>query len=649
MLYFFVWGEKTYTAEVEIRGKSEFTREEVDEIVDLLSQKENTANQGEQSELRKKIRDIGFYAEDHGIRKGEYTVENFLKAILRFKKPQQVEFWHLQMSKGLTDDRELTTVDVLEILQNEQIIGTGEWKDNRADQCMRFKEHLKVGDIVMVRNGGTPIGLVQVVGENVQWDIYENQRDVRILSFFDNIIESSIGTYTGQTRGTLERVANRNTPTGSFIVNWYNRIVNEMEHSELIDLLKQKHQIILQGPPGTGKTYTAKDLSEKLIFGSVSLKENQKQRLASTDQFRMIQFHPAYSYEDFVRGIEAKAKSNQVEYLTVNRVLTELAGKALRNYEDSQKGSKELTEEKWLDDTFSEFTEYIQDKIDGQEGKMILDGTTTYLKIVEEDCFRYTGDKWGYEAGNRMMFQDIKEMYRQNIKSRQEIKKMSGVSGLAIQHASYFMKVLNLFYRFLDEKDTPKVEQPSVTERPYVLIIDEINRANLPSVLGELIYALEYRGEAVDSMYEKDGEGRKITLPPNLYIIGTMNTADRSIGHIDYAIRRRFAFVDVLPNPEPIREFALPKFEAVSKLFIKNYDAYVSGASDTLERADSLSSDFRPEEVWIGHSYFITKADGDEGKKELSLKMKYEVIPLLKEYIKDGILTEEAEEAVYQL
>src|SRR5690606_7139407 len=87
----------------------------------------------------------------------------------------------------------------------------------------------------------------------------------------------------------------------------------------------------------------------------------------------------------------------------------------------------------------------------------------------------------------------------------------------------------------------------------YVLIIDEINRANLPAVLGELIYALEYRGEGVDSMYDLDGD-TSIILPPNLYIIGTMNTADRSVGHIDYAIRRRFAFVEVLPSAEVINK-----------------------------------------------------------------------------------------------
>src|SRR5690606_16967778 len=117
----------------------------------------------------------------------------------------------------------------------------------------------------------------------------------------------------------------------------------------------------------------------------------------------------------------------------------------------------------------------------------------------------------------------------------------------------------------------------------YVLIIDEINRANLPSVLGELIYALEYRFDpnkpeetTVESMYSlkneessEVAEGRTLRLPKNLFIIGTMNTADRSVGHIDYAIRRRFAFVEVLPSIEPIKNsLAKEFFEKVSKLFV---------------------------------------------------------------------------------
>jgi len=172
------------------------------------------------------------------------------------------------------------------------------------------------------------------------------------------------------------------------------------------------------------------------------------------------------------------------------------------------------------------------------------------------------------------------------------------------------------------------------TENPngnYVLVIDEINRANLPAVLGELIYALEYRGDdSIESIYEYKGE-RNIKLPSNLYIIGTMNTADRSVGHIDYAIRRRFAFVDVLPDDNVIEnDKAKALFNKVAELF----------SSEQLY----LSPDFNKNDVQIGHSYFIVKDDS-----ELATKWQYEIKPILNEYIKDGILLSEAQEVVNNL
>ena len=166
--------------------------------------------------------------------------------------------------------------------------------------------------------------------------------------------------------------------------------------------------------------------------------------------------------------------------------------------------------------------------------------------------------------------------------------------------------------------------------REYILIIDEINRANLSSVLGELIYALEYRNEAVESMYELEGS-RKIILPSNLYIIGTMNTADRSIGHIDYAIRRRFTFINVLSNENNILdEFPEGKklYDETIKLFTKDY----------------VSPEFNIEDIKIGHSYFIAK-----DTEELKAKLEYQVKPLLREYIKDGVLNENAREKVEEL
>ena len=175
-----------------------------------------------------------------------------------------------------------------------------------------------------------------------------------------------------------------------------------------------------------------------------------------------------------------------------------------------------------------------------------------------------------------------------------------------------------------------------------MLVIDEINRANLPSVLGELIYALEYRNESVESIYEIDKDF-SITIPENLLIIGTMNTADRSVGHIDYAIKRRFAFANLLPNADVVtNEKAKELFNLVSKLFIDD-------SAGDLKNAQYLATDFDYKDVQIGHSYFILKEANSEHSEELKLKLDYEIVPLLREYVKDGLLLDTAEELINEI
>ncbi len=191
----------------------------------------------------------------------------------------------------------------------------------------------------------------------------------------------------------------------------------------------------------------------------------------------------------------------------------------------------------------------------------------------------------------------------------------------------------------------------------YVLIIDEINRANLPSVLGELIYALEYRYDpdkpkenVVESMYSLKQEGvaetgdRTLKLPNNLFIIGTMNTADRSVGHIDYAIKRRFAFVDVPPTDVAIDEViadadlnkkAKALYAEVSKLF---------NEEKIIDKPVYLQSDFKAKDVQLGHSYFLVNT-----LSELKMKLEFEIKPILFEYIKDGVLSQEAEKEIKAL
>ncbi len=399
-------------------------------------------------------------------------------------------------------------------------------------------------------------------------------------------------------------------------------------------ILSYKKQIILQGPPGTGKTREAK-LIAKEILGL-----NSTDDLKDNEQFKLIQFHPSYTYEDFVRGIVAESKGDKIEYKNVNKTLGEFAELALKNYNDSKKNVNELSTEKWIDDEFTQFVDEISQTLEKE--KIVLSDNVDLVDLMD-DAFLYIGENWkGYE--HRMSFKDIKRAYLDNNLTRQDIVKNMNLSGSARQHATYYIVVLKKFREFLSGKKAP-INQTKINEQKYILVIDEINRANLSSVLGELIYALEYRGKAVESMYSVENSilnnKNQLILPDNLYIIGTMNTADRSVGHIDYAIRRRFAFVEVLPKDLSSEmgdgEFYTELFTAVKSLFTK--DEYQT-------KSDFISQESEPKDVALGHSYFIDKTkDGGD----IKIRWNYEIKPILLEYIRDGVLKETASEQVISI
>ena len=276
--------------------------------------------------------------------------------------------------------------------------------------------------------------------------------------------------------------------------------------TESIELLRQFYQIILYGPPGTGKTHIAKKILPELLTENGELYDGKTLKTLQGEYWDIVQFHPSYNYEDFVRGIKVETQENQVAYKTVNR-------------------------------TFGEI------------------------------CERAASDE---------------------------------------------------------------------NDRSYVLIIDEINRANVSAVLGELIYALEYRGKSIKTPYTLEGDGidnnQEITIPKNLYVIGTMNTADRTIGQIDYAVRRRFAFVHCGPKSDIVQQkspYALAIYDKTQSLFDKE--------------SGKMSSDFDAKDVKIGHSYFLpSDSPNKTPRKHVARKIIWQVVPVLREYVKDGVLNKDA-------
>lgn len=397
-------------------------------------------------------------------------------------------------------------------------------------------------------------------------------------------------------------------------------------------LLRHKGQIILQGPPGTGKTRAAEEIAFRMVYGGAirADKEGRSEDLRKLEQsgeYKLVQFHPAYSYEDFVRGITAKAEGGQISYEVENRTLAAFAKKAKEDWEASRRTPVENARRAQVQSWLESWRASLEERIAANQSIQLTPGTR--ITRITDDGIRYHGNT-GWKMDNGVPFGDVVEMYLANVGSREEVKTLAGLTQSAKTNSTYWWYMVELFRAYLQESgvdQTPTTEQKPDSPKAFVLVVDEINRANLPAVLGELIYALEYRGREVSSLYSHPIDGPQFVLPPNLFLIGTMNTADRSVGHIDYAIRRRFAFVDVLPEASVVPAEARPLFDAVQRLFFEK----------EVNSSKFLSSEFEPESVALGHSYFL-----NPDPSGLRMRWRYEIKPILKEYIRDGILLESA-------
>ena len=166
-------------------------------------------------------------------------------------------------------------------------------------------------------------------------------------------------------------------------------------------------------------------------------------------------------------------------------------------------------------------------------------------------------------------------------------------------------------------------EARSNPDRNYVLLIDEINRGNLAKVFGELYFLLEYRDESVELMYSN---GEKFKLPENLLLLGTMNTADKSIANLDSAIRRRFKFVSLIPTESPCDQI-LSKWLAKNGLPKTSENSVYPGIPELLTKLNAKLADHN---LAIGPAYFMnSKTQSD---REISKIWRYSILPLLEDH-----------------
>lgn len=390
--------------------------------------------------------------------------------------------------------------------------------------------------------------------------------------------------------------------------------------SKTAKLLQSKHNIILQGAPGTGKTYnTAAIALAALDVTDVDLNDHKAvmKRYDSLlgDQIFFTTFHQSLDYEDFVEGLkphvqtDADGNSIGVTYEPEDGIFK----RACNAVQTDQ--SKDIVE--CIDD-------YLQ-KIKGYQNKREIPTVTGRSSLYV----------WWKEGNSTVSSRSTNstssrgEEYTPSPLNIEKIKLQALGKGCENNWQSYAQAFI----------EAVKREYHATTDKPVVLIIDEINRGNVSKIFGELITLLESDKRSngnhpikVMLPYTKGEFG----VPSNLYIIGTMNTTDRSTGTLDYALRRRFAFVTLKSQDSVIKKYYS---DAGNDDLGSVAVALFADIKKFIENPKHLCGDMSIDDLMVGHSYFMA-----ESEEELQDKVEFEILPLINEYINDGILNVKNEE-----
>ena len=471
-----------------------------------------------------------------------------------------------------------------------------------------------------------------------------------------------------------------------------NNSSKETWYDDVVRIWERRKNIVLYGAPGTGKTYDVPELAVRLCDPSFMAAEPSREEIVSRynqlkteKRIAFTTFHQSLDYEDWIEGLRPVVNENsQVTYEIESGIFKKLCEEAERPVvKDKQVGiadnavvwkvslagtgdndvRRECMENNHIRIGWDGYGPVISDETDWSvyngEGKQILDAYINKMKIgdIVMSCYSsQTIDAIGVVVGDYEFedkFPNYKRVRRVNwlVKNINEnIVEMNDGKTMTLGTVYRLNSItLDNVKSILEKYDTSsKMEE---NDKAYVMVIDELNRGNVSKVFGELITLLEadkrkgrINAESVVLPYSK----KAFHIPNNVYLIATMNTADRSLGSLDYAIRRRFAFIAEKPFGLEVEGFDEDLFEKVSRLFVKNFDEYKESGWDPtmkLEPADTLSDEYKPEDVWIGHSYFLMQDEEDN----TSNRLLYEIIPLLEEYVRDGVLTAEAQDVIDEL
>ena len=363
------------------------------------------------------------------------------------------------------------------------------------------------------------------------------------------------------------------------------KVVMNKNINHYLDKLVKSKNLILRGAPGTGKTYLAKEIALELTGGN-------------EDQIEFVQFHPSYDYTDFVEGLRPDSNED-------GTIDFKLQDGIFKKFCQLAKEAQKIGGQDNFDEAWDLYLEYVNSR---DEKEYLTE--FSYLTVNSRNNFNVN-----YETkaqGTVLTREYVYELYKDEKYPKQ------------LYYRSQGKKVLETLRKKFGLKEY--VSPIGINaDKKFVFIIDEINRGEISKIFGELFFSIDpgYRGEkgSVSTQYANLHEtDEKFYIPENIYIIGTMNDIDRSVDTFDFAMRRRFRFVEVTAESQlGMLDDALGDKAEEAKARLRNLNAEI-------EKVQELNSHYH-----IGPSYFLKLEEVDF---DYELLWSDYLKPLLEDYLR---------------
>ena len=442
--------------------------------------------------------------------------------------------------------------------------------------------------------------------------------------------------------GLFENKESDNSEIDTFY-NSYSNLLKQntamANNQTIIDTLYANHNIILNGAPGTGKTYLAKNVAAQMISGKLFTPELESDPVFKA-HCKFVQFHPSYDYTDFVEGLRPKKDAQEnVTFERKNGIFKDFCKDAINALVNNEVDN---FDEAWkvLINDLNEKGKLSIPSLSGS--RPILIELNTNGDGLAERTYDDTldGDK-GWVPGKSKFFskEQLYNIYR-------------GQPGIpSTGHDNYRKAIVKEMKKSYGLKEYSKgIENSDGSSTPFVFIIDEINRGEMSKIFGELFFSIDpgYRGKAglVLTQYQNLIEPTDIFfegfyVPKNVYIIGTMNDIDRSVESMDFAMRRRFAFMEILADKntsmlDGIKEKAdvIAKMNAINQLISAEEELgssyHIGGAYfKNVDLCRTKNGEINWKEFWDRYLYRLIYeyVRGFQNRQELLDRMKATIVP----------------------